>query len=788
MFKLNLKIALRNLWKNKSFTLINVGGLAIGLASCMVLLLYVAYEWGYDKQFTNHDKTYVVYLNSKSSDQILTYGYTPGLMAAEIREKLPGVKYASSSSYPDDLLISYGQRNLKKSAVYADASFLKILDYKFIKGNSDRALSNINSVILTESIARALFGEEDPINKPVKFQNTEVLKVEGVIEDVPKNSTVQFDYLLPWALYEKQYEWVRTSGWGNNFCLTLIQLKDNSFLENADAFINNIYKQNLKGSLNEGLIQPLSKWHLYSQFENGVSVGGKIDQIRIFLILAGCILLIACINFMNLSTARSEKRAREVGVRKAIGSSRRSLISQFLFESLLLTSIGIVFAFILVEITLPYFNNLFDIKLSIDYTEWKFWFAIVVLLAVTAGLAGSYPALYLSSFEPVMVIKGFHAKKGASSLSVRKVLVIFQFVSVACFIICAGMIYQQLSFIRNKPVGYDREGLVEIRIEENLKDKNKLALIKEQMIKSGAATSVTYFSQSLTQGGNVTYGFSWPGKAPDDLTLVTYRGAGTDFSETVGTKIIAGRAFSDQYADSTNVIINQAAVKLMGLKNPVGTIIKWDETPITVVGVINDFVIESPFKPVDPLVIYHPTTDYNYLIAKLNPVKTISSSLAQLEATMKQFNPGYPVDRTFITEDYERKLQNERRLGILSNWFGGFAIFISCLGLLGLALYIAEQKKKEISIRKVLGASTLDVLAMLNKDLVKLVAIANLIAFPLAYIIINRWLSAYEFRVNISVLPFAGAIALSLIIAILTVSIQSVKVANANPVDALKYE
>jgi putative ABC transport system permease protein len=787
MFELNFKIALRTLWKHKGYTLINVGGLAVGLASCMVLLLYVAYEWGYDKQFSNYDKTYVVHLNSKSSDQVLTYGYTPGIMASEIREKVPGVDFASRSSYPDDLLLSYKQKNVKKGAVYADPSFLKILDFRFIKGDRQIALNNPNSVVLTESIAETLFGTEDPINKTVKFQNTEVLLVEAVIEDVPKNSSIQFDYLLPWALYEKQHEWVRKSDWGNNYCLTIMQLKDNRFYDHANLLITNIYKQNLKGSLNEGVMHPLAKWHLFSQFENGVSVGGKIDQIKIFLILAVCILLIACINFMNLSTARSENRAREVGVRKAIGSSRKSLITQFLFESLLLTAFAVIFAFILVEVSLPYFNNLFDIEIAINYSDIRFWLVIVSLMVVTAGLAGSYPAFYLSSFEPVKVLKGVNSN-GSSSLSVRKVLVVFQFASVACFIICAVMIYRQLHYIQNKPIGYDREGLIELRIEENLKDKRKLAVIKEQIIKSGAATSVTYFSQSLTQGGNVTYDFSWPGKKLNDLTLVTYRGAGSDFSQTIGSKLIAGRGFSDRNADSTSVIVNKAAVKLMGLKSPVGAVIKWDDTPVTIIGVLEDFVIESPYKRVDPLVIYHPTSDYNYLIAKLSRTQQVAQSVAQIEATMKAFNPDYPVDRTFVTDDYERKLQNERRLGILSNWFGAFAILISCLGLLGLALYIAEQRKKEISIRKVLGASMYDVLTLLNRDLVKLVIISNMIAFPLGYIVINKWLSGYEFRVEMSVMPFLAALGLSILIAVLTVSIQSVKVAKANPVEALKYE
>ncbi|WP_448103671.1 ABC transporter permease [Pedobacter panaciterrae] len=787
MFRLNLKIALRNLWKNKGYTLINVGGLAIGLASCMVLLLYVAYEWSYDKQFKNYDKTYVVYLNSVSSTDIVSYGVTPAPMAKEISEKIQGVAYASHSSTPTNELLSYKQNNFKKAAIFADPSFLKILDYKFIKGNPMKVLQETNSVILTQTMARNLFGDEDPINKTVKFQNSEPLKVEAVIEDVPKNSTIQFDYLMPWSLNEKLNIWVKNATWGSNAFLTLMQLKDNKYLDNVSGQIKGIYKRNWKNSENEGLMHPLSKWHLYDKFENGKSTGGKIDQIRIFIVLAFCILLIACVNFMNLSTARSEKRSREVGVRKAIGSSRKSLIGQFLMESMVLSLIGMLVAFTLIEISLPYFNNLLNIQLVINYQDWKFWSTLLGLTIITGFIAGSYPAFYLSSFEPVKVLKGF-AAIGGSSLSVRRVLVVFQFVFAACLIVCTGVIYQQLNFIKNKPIGYDRNGLIEIPVQGNLKGKEKLDLVKDQLLKSGAATSVTYFSHSLNQFGDATFDFSWPGKNPKELILFNYRGTGYDFTETTGAKIIAGREFSSRFVDTVNVLVNETAVKIMGLKQPVGTIIKWDDTPVTIVGVMKDFVMESPYEKVNPLVMYNPTSNYNYIIARLNPDQNLSSSVGRIDEIIKKFNPDFPVDHRFVNDDFESKLQNEKLLGTLSNWFGGFAVFISCLGLLGLALFMAEQRKKEISIRKVLGASTANILTLLNKDFIKLVAIANLIAFPLAYIIISHWLSAYSFRVAISALPFAIAVGLSFLIAILTVSIQSVKVAKSNPVDALKYE
>ncbi|MBB6499382.1 ABC transporter permease [Pedobacter cryoconitis] len=788
MFKLDLKIALRSLWKNKGYTLINVGGLAIGLASCMILLLYVSYEWSFDRQFTNFDKTYVVYNNAKTNTQTFSWAWTPNAMADEVRSKISGVLYASHSTYPDEQLISNGEKNFKKKAIYTDPSFLKILDYKFIKGNPKTVLTNVNSVILTRTLAKNLFGDEDPINKTVKLNNTEALKVEAVIEDVPKNSSIQFDYLMPWSLFNQLKPSTKPINWGNNMCLTLVQLQNNTLFNKTSNEIRHIYRRHFKEATNVVLLHPLSKWHLYDNFENGKSVGGKIDQLRIFLILAFCILLIACVNFMNLSTARSEKRAKEVGVRKSIGSSRGALIRQFMVESILISLIAMLFAFTLMELSLPYFNALLNLELVIHYQDWMFWAVLTSLTLITGFIAGSYPAFYLSSFEPVKVLKGF-STAGSSSLSVRKILVVFQFVFAACLIICTSVIYQQLNFIKSKPIGYTKAGLVEIPIQGNLKGKEKLALLKERLIKAGAVTQVTYFSRSINEGGNNTFSVSWPGKNPNEDVLFNNRDAGYDFAKTLGSEMIAGREFSVQYHDdSTKVVVNQAAVKVMGLKHPIGSTIDIFGIKCTIIGVMKDFVMESPYKNAGPMFITNQTEGASYVIARLNPAQNVSTSINQIDEVIKELNPNFPVDRKFADDNFEQKFQSERLLGILSNWFGGFAIFISCLGLLGLALFIAEQRKKEVSIRKVLGASTLNILTLLNKDFLKLVAIANLIAFPLAYIITNRWLSTFEFNVGITVLPFAIAIGLSLLIAILTVSVQSIKVAKATPVDALKCE
>lgn len=787
MFKLNFKIALRNLWKHKGFTLINVGGLAIGLASCMVLLLYVAYEWGYDKQFSNYKENYIVYNNQKADHKTFSFEATPGVLGPTMKAQIPGIKNLSRVSFPDYNLVSYNRNNFKKLGAFADADFLKIFQYKVLKGNGKTFLQNPNSIVLTKTFAYALFGNEDPMNKSIKLGNSELLTVEGVIADVPPNASIQFEYLMPWALNEKLNQWVKDGGWGNNFCLTVVELQDNSFFEKANAQLKGMIKANYKGGNSESFLQPLSKYHLYEVFENGKSVGGRIQQLRVFFLLAFCILFIGCVNFMNLSTARSEKRAKEVGVRKAIGSSRNNLIGQFMMESILLSLISMLVAFMLLEIMLPYFNGLIGISLKIDYMSWIFWAVFLGLTLLTGLVAGSYPAFYLSSFDPIKVLKGFTIA-GKSSLSVRKFLVVFQFVFAACVIICTAVIYQQLNYIKNRPLGFDKNNLLEIPAQGALKNVAKYELFKDQLLKSGFASSITELSKSITSNGNNGYGVEWPGKDPNSKVLINFRLIGHDFVKTASLKVLAGRDFEVGHADSANVLINQSLVKTMEIKQPLGMKLIWNGNPVTVVGILENYASESPYSPQMPTIIGYNPSEATTIMIRVAEGKNLSDAVQAINERVLALNPEYPVDLRFINEKFEKKFKNEQLLGTLSNWFGGFAIFISSLGLLGLALYLAEQRKKEISIRKVLGADTASILVLLNKDFIKLVLIANVIAFPLGYIIINNWLTHFEFRVAISVLPFAIAFTVSLVIAIVTVSVQSFKVAKANPVDALKYE
>jgi len=793
MFKLNLKIAWRNLWKNKGFTLINIGGLAIGMACCLMLLLYVNYEWSYDKQFKNIDKIYITGLNLKFNGKLATTMALPNKLSKAAMEELPGFKRSARASNENNVkLYSHGQDNFKLTSLYVDPDFLKIFDYHFIYGDANTALNEPSSLIINETTAKKLFGTQNPIGQRITYDGKKELKVSAVIEDLPKNQSMQFDVLHPWSFFEQINPDDKNNGWGTITCFTYFELKDNVSTEATNALLQKFIvnkEPELKEMTYEPFLFPFAKMHLYEDFQNGKSVGGRIDQVKLFVFLAFCVLLIACINYMNLSTARSEKRAREVGVRKALGSSRNSIMGQFMIESLILSFVAMLIAFTLLEVLLPYFNNLLDIKILINYTSIPFWVALCSLVLIAGLLAGSYPAFYLSSFIPVKVLKGFKGSTG--SLSIRKVLVVLQFSLSICMIISAIVIYKQIQYMRDKPLGFDVAALAQIDLEGELLKPGKLEIFKNELKRAGAIESATEYAGTFTRGGNITGDLSWPGKPKNDVSIVSYRSTGFDFANTAGVKLVAGRDFSPKFpADTTtSLLLNQEAVKLMGLKNPIGTVIHWgDNPPLKVVGVVRDFFNESLGAKVSPTVYYYNLRDSKSLLLKFSTKHSLTASIEIIKEISQRLNPAYPAEIKLVSEGMADKIRSEKLLSVLSNIFGGFAIFISCLGLLGLALYMAEQRSKEISIRKVLGANLSDILVLLNKDFMKLVIISNVIAIPVAYILVSKWLEKYDYKITINPWPFVLALLTSIIIALLTVSLQTFKVAKANAVDALKYE
>jgi putative ABC transport system permease protein len=789
MIKNYFKIAWRNIKKHTGFSLINAGGLTLGLASCLMLTLYVSYHLTFNHQFNNLDNIYIVENNQPGDGKIYTFTATPKLLATTIKNEVPGVaQTARVIDYTAGGLVTYNNNSFKKAGLYADPAFFSIFSYHFISGDPTKALTRPNSIVITKELAGIVFGNQDPMGKTIIRNNQLPLIVTGVIDNVPVNSTNQFDFVIPWVLFENANPWAKNADWGSNFARTYVQLKDAAMLNHVNGILKGIVERHDSGNKNQMFLFPMAKLHLYSKFENGHSVGGLIDQIHLFEILAICILLIACVNFMNLSTARSEERAKEVGIRKAIGSGRGSLMAQFITESLILSLASTIAAIIILVIAVPYFNTLLNIKLNLPLSNGYAW-ALVIGLGVFTGLiSGSYPAFYLSSFEPIKVLKGIF-KGGSSALPVRKVLVVVQF-TFAVFLITATIcIYRQIRYVQNMPSGYDKNNLVEVPIEGTL-DKQSNVLINE-LKTNGAITAATPLSLSLTQSGNNTWGIDWPGKQKDQKVLIDIFHMGFEFTEATGAKLIEGREFSPDFPSDTagkTVMINESFAKLMHLKNTVGTLIHWGDQPYTIVGVYKDIVRGSPYEKTSPALGAYVGSGAVAIAMRLNSAKSTAANMELINKSLKALNPAYPPNVNFVDKDFAQKFQNEQTLATLANLFGGLAIVISCLGLLGLAAYAAEQRTKEIGVRKVLGASVVNLAGLLSKDFLKLVGIAILIAVPLSIWQLNNWLNNYEYHIPLSwwIMALAGFITIA--VALLTVSFQAVKAALSNPVKSLRSE
>jgi putative ABC transport system permease protein len=790
MFKLNFKIALRNIWKNKTSSIINIVGLAIGLASCLLLMLYVSYEWSFDKKFKGSENVYQVmtnFIDAKGNFQG-TVDLTSNAIAQVIKQEIPDIDAISRISNNGEQLIAYGENSFKKESKYADPDVLKIFNYEFIAGNPLTALNTPHSVILTEQMAHLLFKNGDALNKSIRYNNEADLTVTGIIKDLPANSSNTFDFLMPWSLFETLSDWVKRPDWGNYNWQTVVRVNDQASIPLINSKIKGMIKKNSENSTDESFIYRLSDRHLFGKFVNGKTAGGDIERIYLFIALAFGILLIACINFMNMATAKSERRAKEVGIKKTIGASRASLISQFLTESVLLTVLSVLVAIVLVEVLLPTFNNLLKIQLSIDYYSSGYWMGIAGVILLTGLLSGSYPALYLSSFNPIQTLKRKITRTKAIPVNLRQVLVIGQFSFAIILIIATLVIYKQVQFVKNRPVGYDLNLLAEMPQDGEL--GKKFDLFKTELLKSGAVTALCQSSGSLSNSGSSFWNFEWPGMSKADKDVIFDQIATTyDFTKTNGIQLVAGRDFSKSFAsDTAALMLSSNAVKLMGLKNPVGTPVKYHGNEFTVVGVFKDFIWGSPYFTDKPMVVAFSKGWGGQITMRLNPDNSLSKNVELITQVTKQINPAYPVDLKFVNDLYAKKLQGERVLGILSNLFGGLAIFISCLGLFGLAAYSAEQRTKEFGVRKVLGASVASIMQLLSVSFMKMILAAIVIGVPAAYYLMHKWLESFEFRTPISWWIIVAAISGTTVIAFLTVSFQAYKAAKANPVDALKYE
>lgn len=786
MLKNYLKVALRNLWKNKGFSLINITGLAIGMASAILILLWISNEVAYEQFHEKKDRIYEAWNRSEFSGKLHCWNTTPKVLAAALQKDLPEVEHTVRVNWSNSYLFSVGDKRIMMRGNAVDSDFLQMFSFPLLKGDALTALNENYSIVLTASLARTLFGKEEAMGKTIRIDNKDNFTVTGILKDLPTNTRFNFNYLLPWSYLRHRGE--DDQNWGNNSTRTYVLLKPNTTLASVAPKIKD-FKLRYDSSDRkwEMFLYPMSRWRLHSSFNGGVEEGGKIEFVRLFGIIAAFILLIACINFMNLSTARSEKRAKEVGIRKVVGAPKGALISQFIGESVLLALVAGVIALVIVQISLPGFNQLTNKKLVVGYDSPWFWLAGLAFVCLTGLLAGSYPAFFISSFQPVKVLRGTF-KAANALITPRKVLVVLQFSFAILLIICTIIVKQQIDHARDRESGYNKSDLIYHFITGDI-SKN-YELIRQELLSSGTAVSVCKTSSPLTESYSDTWGFEWEGKALNDKTDFYRFCANEGLVATAGLQLVKGRDFNlkEYPTDSTAMLLNESAVKVMHFKQPIGQLIKDDNITWHVVGVIKDFIMESPYYPTSPMVVEGSKGWFSTLNIKLNAKNPTAQNLKKAEAIFKRYNPEYPFEYYFVDEDYARKFEDEKRTGTLTALFAGLTIFISCLGLFGLATYTAENRIKEIGVRKVLGASVTGIATLLSKDFLKLVLVSFVIAAPLAAWAMYKWLQGYPYRVELRWWVFVLAGFLSMLIAVLTVSYQAIKAAVANPAKNLRTE
>lgn len=787
MIKNFFKVAYRNLLRNKGFSVINILGLAVGIASAMIILLWIQNEVSYDQFHEKKDRIYEAWNRAEFSGELQCWNTTPKVLARTLERDLPEVEQAVRVDWTNSRLFSIGDKRLNVAGNIVDSNFLQVFSFPLLKGNAATALKDMHSVVLTEKLAKKIYGNEDPMGKVIKIDNKENFTVTGIVKDLPTNTRFNFEYLLPWSY--KRFQGDDDEYWGNNSTRTYVLLKPNASEVAANAKMKVLKPKYDKDETKwEMFIYPMHKWRLYSSFTNGKEDGGgRIEFVRLFGIIAAFILLIACINFMNLSTARSEKRAKEVGIRKVVGAKKGALITQFIGESILISFLAAILAVVLVQISLPAFNSLTDKQLAIEYNNIYFWLAALGFILFTGILAGSYPAFFLSSFQPVKVLKGTF-KKANALVTPRKVLVVLQFTFAIILIICTIIVKQQIDYAQNRETGYNRNNLVYHLFTGDI-EKNYM-LIKNELLNSGVAASVTKTSAPITQSWSDGWGQEWEGKDPNDKTDFFRYNEDEGLGVTAGLTFIQGRDFDLKKfpTDSTGMIINESALKVMKFKDPIGKIVKDNGTDWHIVGVIKDFILTNPYEPTKPMLIAGAKAWFQTMLIKLNSNTSTADNLKKAEAVFKKYNTEYPFEYKFVDEEYAQKFEDEQRQGTLAALFAGLTIFISCLGLFGLATYMAENRIKEIGVRKVLGASVAGIATLLSRDFLKLVIVSFIIAAPISWWAMNAWLQDYNYRVSIEWWVFALAAIVSVIIAIVTVSYQAIKAAVANPVRSLRTE
>ncbi|MDO6431623.1 ABC transporter permease [Flavitalea sp. BT771] len=782
MLKNYFKIAWRNLFRHKGFATSNLLGLTIGMTCSILIFLWVHDELAYDRCHRNYDNIYQVIANRDFKNHVFTDKNMVFPLAKSLNSGFSNIKYAVEMTYPEDHIFQYGETKVKKNGYTVSEHFFDVFTWKFLRGDAATAITAPNSIVLTESAARAFFGKEDPVNKILRVDNDVNMKVTGVVADPPDNSTFKFDFVRLFNYSGMQREMAE---WQNSSWNVFVQVTPGSSPALLEKEANEVMRSHNQDKISTYFAFPMNKWRLYSDFKDGKNAGGMIEYVRLFTGIAIIILLIACINFMNLSTARSEKRAKEVGIRKTLGSDRRQLRWQFLFESIILTCIAFFFSMVLVLALLPAFNTMVGKHLEIHPGDPVFWAGVIGIIVFTGVVAGSYPAFYLSSFNPVKVLKGTFLA-GRKAVLPRRILVVGQFVISILLISATIIVYRQLQYVKNRDLGYNPDNLIMMPQSEDL-GKNYTAL-KQDLLGTGMVASVTRTLSPVTDIWWRSPSPDWDERPAGTDIIFCGQAADKDYTKTLGVKMLEGQDFSGMPVDSGTMLLNKAAVDAMHLTHPVGHVLRYGRRKFTVIGVTENVVMESPYKPVDPLMIYYQPGNTATISIRLNRTASPQKAIAAMEPLVKKYSPSSVFDYSFVDREFGKKFLTEELISRITDIFAGLAIFICCLGLAGLASFTIEKRIREIGIRKVLGASVMQLLALISKEFLRLVLLAFIIAVPLTWWAMSNWLEKYTFRISINPWIFVLVGGVILLLTLVVVGLNTVRAAVRNPTKSLRTE
>jgi putative ABC transport system permease protein len=804
MFKNFFKTTLRNLWKNNTYSFLNILGLAIGIASAGLIFLWVEGEMTFDNVHAKKNRLYELEVNMTYGGNNFTMVSTPRPMGTAMKAEIPGIANTARYSIWDNrLLFSFNNKSLYAGGRYTDASLFNMFTFNFVQGNAKNPFPQLYALVITESTAKKFFGEEkNVIGKKVRIDNAQDYVVSGVIKDMSENSTLQFEWLAPWEITDAKE---LASGvdsnrdetdWGSYGPFTFVELDKSANIAAINSQLKNFIPRKAADQKTTTFLFPMKDWRLYDEFANGKQTGGgRIKQVRMLSAIAWIILFIACINFMNLATANSQKRAREVGVRKVLGAGKNGLVIQFISEALFMSLLASVGAIIIIIFALPAFNLLMGKNLSMGLSNPLHVTALLIIAVICGLVAGSYPSLYLSSFNPALVLKGLKLKTGSAAL-IRKGLVVVQFTVSVVFIISTIVVYMQIQHVKNRNLGFNKDNLIEINPQHDI--SKIFPLVKEDMLHTGLIKNTAMTDHTTLYGGDTDNGFKWQGKSPDNQISIAHRNVTPEFIATSGMQIVEGRDFSNNVSsENSNVVINETMERMMGKESAVGKIIQNPRgnpdgvfTNMTVIGVVKDYIYGNIYGGLaSPLIIFCKPPEYqNFIYVRTQGQSNVEQVLAKIEEVMKKDNPAYPLEYNFVDEQFNKMFQNETLTSKISSVFAALAILISCLGLFGLAAYTAEQRTKEIGIRKVLGASVTGLASLLSKDFLQLVCFSCILAFPVAWWTMHNWLQNYEYRIVINWWVFLIAGATAILIALITISFQTIKAAIANPVKCLRTE